>query len=55
MVNNEIEDKMAKRNTSALHAINKYKLMATSMSEDKGITLQEKTRHAIKLMDSVKL
>ena len=39
VVNNEIEDKMAKRNTSALHAINKYKLMATSMSSDKGITL----------------
>ena len=32
VVNKEIDDKMAKRNTSALHAINKYKLMATSMS-----------------------
>ena len=39
VVNNEIDDKMAKRNTSALHAINKYKLMATSMSSDKGVTL----------------
>lgn len=39
VVNNEIYDKMAMRNASALHQINKYKLMATSMSQDKGITL----------------
>ena len=55
VVNDEIFEKMALRNSSSLHRINRYKLQATALSKDKGITMQEKTRLAIKLMDGVKL
>ena len=55
VVNDEIFEKMALRNSSSLHRINKHKLQATALSKDKGITMQEKTRLAIKLMDGVKL
>ena len=54
VVEDEVNEKMALRRTAAMYKMNRFKLQATAMSKDKGITLQEKTRLAIKLMDGVK-
>ena len=39
VVEDEVNEKMALRRTAAMHKINRFKLQATAMSTDKGITL----------------